>query len=64
MGRELTPEKNTLLVEQLLVEQVMWLMSLAEGIEASMTDLFDAWLLPKICSYSQVPLIKTGVSFR
>ena len=42
MGGELAPEKNTLFVEQLLVEQIMGLVGLAESIETSIADLFDA----------------------
>ena len=41
MCRKLAPEKDSLLVEQLLIEQVMGLMSLAEGIEAGICNLLD-----------------------
>ncbi len=42
MGRELAPEQDALLVEQLLVEQVVGLVSLAEGVEAGVAYLLDA----------------------
>ena len=41
MCRELAPEKDSLFVKQLLIEQVMRLMGLAEGIEASIANLLD-----------------------
>ena len=42
MCRELTPEKNALLIQQLLIEKVVRLVCLTEGIKASIGDLFDA----------------------
>ena len=39
MGRKLAPEQQTLFVKQLLIEQVMGLVSLAESIETCITNL-------------------------
>ena len=39
MGRELAPEEDALLVEELLIEQVVGLVGLAEGIEARVGNL-------------------------
>ena len=41
MCRELAPEKDALFVEQLLVEQVVRLVGLTEGIEACIANLLD-----------------------
>ena len=40
--RELAPEEDALLVAQLLVEQMVWLVCLAEGIEAGIGNLLHA----------------------
>ena len=41
MCRELTPEQYALLIQQLLVIEIMWLMSLTEGIETCLTHHLD-----------------------
>ena len=41
MCRELTPEQYALLIQQLLVIEIMWLMSLTEGIKTCLTHHLD-----------------------
>ena len=41
MCRELTPEQNALLIQQLLIIEIMWLMSLTEGIETCLAHHLD-----------------------